>query len=177
EPNPEPPAPEPDPEPPAPEPDPEPPAPEPNPEPPASESIFTLALVDSVTDEIVKGYENLSTINKIDLKTLDLTQHTVIAQLNPDSDDANKVKSVKFVSNQGNRIENVKPYALFGDKNGDFSGRAFDSDTYNIEAIAYSKAKGKGEVISSAIASYTVIDETAQASGKQPTSIVDIARA
>ncbi|MEL6224406.1 MAG: hypothetical protein AAFR31_17355, partial [Cyanobacteria bacterium J06627_8] len=154
-PNPEPdpmPDPEPKPDPmPDPEPDPMPdPEPKPDPDPTSDAPLMTFALVDAETDNIVDGYENLTAGASLDLSGLDPSKYSVIAQVNSDHPDAAKVESVKFESNLGNRTESVVPYALFGDINSDFRGKALKTGDVNIKAIAYTQNSGKGEVLGSA---------------------------
>ncbi|MEL7315714.1 MAG: hypothetical protein AAFN08_12255, partial [Cyanobacteria bacterium J06559_3] len=160
EPQPEP-IPEPQPEP-VPEPQPEPipePQPEPQPQPdPTSKSLFTLSLMDATTDEVVEGYENLGSISKIDLSDLDLTEFTLVAQVNSSHPDADSVKSVKFESNFGTRTENVVPYALFGDTKGDLTGKLLNQGDYTIKATAYTQPRGGGSAIATVEADYTIID-------------------
>ncbi len=42
------------------------------------------------------------------------------------------------------RTENVEPYTLFGDLNGDFNGRIFPAGTYKLSATPYSEPNGNG---------------------------------
>lgn len=149
----------PSPTPPEPAPDPTP-TPDPTPIPvpgPESPSLLTFALVDAETDQVVEGYEDLGTNPEIDLRALDLTQFSVVAQVNPDHPDASSVQSVRFESSLGNRIENVVPYALFGDSEGDFNGQDLRAGDYTIKATAYTDEKGRGDAIASLDLDYTIV--------------------
>lgn len=65
-----------------------------------------------------------------------------------------------FESTLGNRTENVRPYALFGDNTkGDFFGKAIKTGSFSLEATAYTKKGGKGEAIATAELDYTIIDQ------------------
>jgi hypothetical protein len=121
-----------------------------------SQPLLTFALVDSETNQVVTGYEDLGANPDINLSSLDLTQFSVVAQVNPDHPDAGSVKSVAFESSLGNRIENVVPYALFGDIRGDFRGRDFSVGDYTLKATAYTQARGRGNAIASLDLDYTV---------------------
>ncbi|MEM7770731.1 MAG: hypothetical protein AAF327_09490 [Cyanobacteria bacterium P01_A01_bin.37] len=153
---------------PAPEPTPDPdpiPTPDPSPTPTPNQPLLTFALVNSETDKIVDGYENLDVNGSIDLNGLDVDQYSVIAQVNPNHPDAKTVKSVKFESSLGDRTENVAPYALFGDSTGDFAGKMLDTGDYTIKATAYTGTNGSGAAIDTANVGYTVVDTT---SGSTP---------
>ena len=136
------------------------PAPEPTPAPdPNSQALLTFALVDADTEQVVKGYEDLGANPQIDLSALDLTQFNVVAQVNSEHPDANSVQSVRFESNLGNignRTENVVPYALLGDIEGDFNGQDLKAGDYTIKATAFTEKKGEGDAIASLDLDYTV---------------------
>ena len=158
---PEPPAPEPPiPEPPTP-PTPEPPMP-PAPEPPTSaQALMTFALFNADTDEVVEGYENLGANNTIDLNGLDLDKFNIVAQINPEHPDADAIESVKFESPLGDRTENIEPYALFGDRNSDFSGKTAKTGNFTLKATAYEGDNGQGSSVGSVDLDYTVVDNSA----------------
>ncbi|MEM9005052.1 MAG: DUF5060 domain-containing protein [Cyanobacteria bacterium P01_F01_bin.86] len=166
-PEPEPPVP-PAPEPPAPPtPEPVPPTPEPpTPEPPTNgQSLIKFALVDAETDTFVKGYEDLGADSTLNLDELDLSQYNIVAKINPDHPQADSIKSVKFESPLGNRVENIKPYAAFGDTDGDFYGKTLNKGSFTLKATAYTQADGKGQVVEMANTTYDVVN----AAPSQPT--------
>ena len=134
------------------------PAPTPNPGPTSSNPLLTFALVDANTDVVVQGYEDLGASPEINLKDLDLTNFSLVAQVNPNHPDANSIKSVKFESNLGDRIESITPYGLFGDRNGDYRGQVLNPGSYSVKATAYSEAGGKGETLAAADLDYSVVD-------------------
>ena len=55
------------------------------------------------------------------------------------------------------RTENVKPYAVFGDEEGDFDGRNFRPGAYTITAELYSKRRRKGDLVVSASFDFDVV--------------------
>ena len=132
------------------------PTPKPGPAPP--EPLITFALANAGTDNIVKGFENLGTNSVINLTGLNLTKYTLVAQINPDHPDASSVKSVRFESDFINRTDNVKPYALFGDKGGNLLGETLDTGDYSVKAIAYTQKNGKGRVVKSSDLNYLVVE-------------------
>ncbi|MGD1899947.1 MAG: hypothetical protein ACFB16_23745, partial [Phormidesmis sp.] len=131
----------------------------PAPEPPAAEEPITFALVTADTDKVVKGFEDLSDSGTIDLSGLDLEKYNLVAQVK----DGSAVKSVKFESGLGDRIENVEPYALFGDIEGDFMGKSPRPGSYSVKASAYTKSGGKGEAIATSTTEFTVAAPSAAA--------------
>lgn len=119
--------------------------------------LLSFALVNSETDEVVSGYENLSTISTLEPGTLSLKEFSIKAIINPDHKLASSVESVKFESSLGEQVEDVAPYALFGDKNGNFSGKAFESGDFRLRAEAYSEDKADGKLLGSFEIDYTVL--------------------
>lgn len=58
------------------------------------------------------------------------------------------------------RVENVSPYALFGDKAGDFFEGGLDDGDYSLEVIFYSGGGATGSVIETATLEFSVMSET-----------------
>lgn len=146
---------------PTPEPTP-PPAPDPTPDPvppiPPAEPLLTLSLADAETDQVVAGFETITSQSILNLSELELSQYTLIAQVNPDHPDSNSIKSIKFESDFANQTENVAPYALFGDTNGDFAGEILEPGNYSIKATAYTQKYGQGKAIDSLDLEYSVVE-------------------
>lgn len=70
------------------------PSPTPTPIPNPSDSVVKLSLVNAETDEIVDGFEDLSANNNINLKGLNLTSYSLLAQVDPAG--AGKIQSIRF---------------------------------------------------------------------------------
>lgn len=159
---------------PEPVPDAEPVAPDPS-NPPVSEaeSFITFALVNAETNEIAAGYENLGVNGEIDLSDIDFDQFNLIAQINENHPQAAAVKSIKFESNLGDRTENVAPYALFGDKSGDFFGQALAAGEFTVKATAYTGKRGTGEEIGTTDLTYTVLNSSAPATVETDSATAD----
>jgi hypothetical protein len=122
-------------------------------------------LINSETDKVVKGFENLGKQNTIDLKGLDLSEFNLTVQV-----DDKAVESVKFESGLGDRVENIVPYALFGDVSGDFQGKSVGDlldkagkFSTTVKATAYSEKGGKGNAIATSSIDLTVLDTSAPA--------------
>ncbi|MEO1523771.1 MAG: hypothetical protein AAFU78_23760, partial [Cyanobacteria bacterium J06633_2] len=132
------------------------------------EPLMTFSLVDSETDQIVQGYENLENGAEIDLNGLGVESYSVVANVNSDHFYSELVESVKFESNVGDQTENVVPYALFGDNKGDYRGRTPEAGDVTIKATAYSKNGGNGKAIESATLEYTIVDTTPEPNPEPP---------
>ena len=57
-----------------------------------------------------------------------------------------------------NQTENISPYALFGDNNGDFNGVNLTPGDYTLTATAYSSSKGTGDAGTALSINFTVVD-------------------
>ncbi|EDX87224.1 hypothetical protein S7335_4931 [Synechococcus sp. PCC 7335] len=118
---------------------------------PVDSSLITLALVNANNGEIVQGYEDLSRVSQIDPNALGIDDYSLIAR--PSS---SAIKSVKFETAAGDRIENVKPYTLFGDRKGTITGQVIDDGDYQVKVTGYSEANGGGQMLSILTVDYKV---------------------
>ncbi len=104
-------------------------------------ATITYYLIDADTDQEVGPLEDGDIIN---LEDLGLTNISIEARTDP-----SPVGSVKFKlsgKKKHKQTENVVPYALFGDKDGDFKAWKKPKDgEYKLYARAYEKPKGKGK--------------------------------
>jgi secreted PhoX family phosphatase len=117
----------------------------------------TFKLYDGVADtliaEITQGAEiavaGLSTakLNVVaELKTPNIAQSVKLQLTGP----TNKTKT-----------ENVAPYAVFGDKNGNFNGKYMPAGAYTIKATPYTQKKAKGMALSSSMVNFTLVEKYA----------------
>jgi Ca2+-binding RTX toxin-like protein len=120
--------------------------------------LITFALVNSQTNEVVEGYEDLGATPTINLSEVDLTQFNLVARVNPNHPDADRVQSVQFISDLGNRVESMEPFALFGDNGGNFRGKALTTGQFTVQATAYTESGAKGSAIATTALDYTVVD-------------------
>ena len=149
-------APNPDPDP-APDPDPDPdptpdPDPDPAPDPEPSDPIATYAFVDPDRDIIVLGLVDGGSIPRSELSGIDLS---IIATPGPEI--AGDVGSVRLIlEGVAQRTENVAPYALYGDRNGDyFPGMIFTPGDYQLTVRFYSSRGGRGALLGEETISFT----------------------
>jgi hypothetical protein len=76
-------------------------------------------------------------------------------------DDTSGVGSVRLeLDDAFSRLENVEPYALFGDRDGTlFDGERLSTGEYSLDLTVFSASKGKGEILESREFSFLVTDE------------------
>ena len=117
-------------------------------------SIESLQYVNTDTQQIL-GTLNSGT--EINLTTIDNADIGIIASVSSIAD----VSSIQFSLNGPrtvNRIENIAPYSLFGDRNNILSGSELPVGNYQLDVTAYAErnASGsKGETIS---VSFSVVE-------------------
>jgi uncharacterized protein YjdB len=61
--------------------------------------------------------------------------------------------------------ENVAPYALFGDKNGDYNGKNLPSGSYILTATPYSQSNRKGTAGATTTIQFSIVPETVSVTG------------
>ena len=110
------------------------------------------------TNQVVKGYEDLSTSNTIDLKGLNLKSYSILAKVQ--GSQANTVESIQFKSKVGTQIESFEHYALYGDDKGNYKGVAASKGKYTLNATAYSQDGAKGSKLAQNTLRYTIVDTT-----------------
>ena len=113
---------------------------------PNTNGVISLTLINSASNidlfDLIDG-------RQIDVNTLQAALFNIRANTNP-----NPVASVSIaLSGPVNKtqIENVAPYALFGDSNGNYAGQALPLGYYTITAIAYSGSNLSGNQIGNPI--------------------------
>jgi hypothetical protein len=114
-------------------------APPPTPTPPLPTlGIKELVLVDAVTDQDIKG-------------SFDCFQNACLGSaklFNVRASTIGNVGSVRLTCEgpiSKTQMENVAPYALFGDNGGNYNGVVFPPGAYTITAQAFSEPLGQGE--------------------------------
>ena len=126
---------------------------DPTPPPPPPPGSGSLTLVNAGTDldlfELTDGME----IDFASIKNTSLNIRADFAGLN--------VASVGFVlTGQINRnlTENVAPYALFGDTNGNYRGRKLAKGIYNLKVSAYSGPNRSGAELATISLQFSITD-------------------
>ncbi|NQZ45034.1 MAG: BspA family leucine-rich repeat surface protein [Flavobacteriaceae bacterium] len=103
------------------------------PDAPASLSVISFNLIDADNDVVLAS---LSEGQQIDFSTLP-TLNLNIEAVTTDDVESVRLELSGALSNQ--RTENVAPFALFGDRGGDFNGVPFVAGSYSISATPYSE--------------------------------------
>ena len=118
-------------------------------------SIAELVLVNADTDEEVL---TLTKGAVVDLNTIGTNNLNILAKTSPEI-----VGSVLFLLHgptAKNKIENVAPYAIFGDQNDgqDYLGSEFAIGQYNLAVTPYGQAAAKGTQGETTIITFEIID-------------------
>ncbi|MEM0981919.1 MAG: 5'-nucleotidase, partial [Cyanobacteria bacterium P01_H01_bin.58] len=118
--------------------------------------VVEVGLYDAATDELLQVLQDGAIIESSTLPN-DLT---IAALVLDNSSLAAPVESIAFDFNNGgvNQVENVEPYALFGDSNGDFRGGldlAPGSNTIELEL--YSQSRARGQLLDTIAIDFTVV--------------------
>jgi hypothetical protein len=108
--------------------------------PPESEMTFTL--IDAATDEPIPGFDPLLNGAKIDLMLLPEN-----IQFNIRANVPERFESVRFDLNGKSsfRIENVSPYALFGDEAGDYAPGSLPLGIHTLSATSFTEDGATGQ--------------------------------
>ncbi len=103
--------------------------------------VVSFSLVNTETQKPIKGYEKVTTNDKISIGKLPTTLINVSANVE------GKPGSVRFLVPQKklNRVENKAPYSLAGDTYGRFLPWRVVPGKYSLAAVPYSEADGQGD--------------------------------
>ena len=112
--------------------------------------IVTLSLADSTTDERVA----LLCGQNVDISAVN-GHLTIIAET---KGSVGSVNLHLIGPTDHSRTENIYPYSLFGDTDGDFAGGTISPGDYSLVATAYSGADQSGQLLGSATISFSVSD-------------------
>ncbi|MEL6318443.1 MAG: hypothetical protein AAFR16_12490, partial [Pseudomonadota bacterium] len=119
------------------------------PDPEPADDLFTLQLIDADSDQPVDAA--IEDGETIDISAVDPGDLTLVAA---PVDGAPAIGSVRFELSGPTsltKIENVAPYALFGDKAGDFrSGAGLPEGEYTLTVTAFVGRNGQGGAIGEA---------------------------
>ncbi|MEO1651115.1 MAG: hypothetical protein AAFR60_09080, partial [Pseudomonadota bacterium] len=113
-------------------------------------SLLKLFVVDTATDEVITELKPGDTIDPATVEGRDVS----IAAI-PDNDNG-EIGSVKLSLDGDTRVENVTPYALFGDKNGDyFEGKPL-TEGGELKLEVFSGSNGTGQVLENVTVPFSV---------------------
>ncbi|MEM7490135.1 MAG: hypothetical protein AAF390_13525, partial [Pseudomonadota bacterium] len=105
----------------------------PPPPPPSADASISLRLIDAKTDKVITSLTDGKSIDVDDLNLGNLSIEAVV----------NGAKAAKVKLDLNGEVittEEIVPYALFGDKSGNFAGGRIDTGSNEIKATAYDSA-------------------------------------
>ncbi|MDX2303544.1 MAG: HYR domain-containing protein [Microscillaceae bacterium] len=125
-----------------------------NPAPPNGPSVSQLVLINADTDTPIRNLAEGDVINLFGSSSL-----TVQALTSPSA-----VGSVRFVLNRSGstvktQIENLAPYALNGDANGNFNAFVLSTGSYSLTVTPYTAAGAGGTAGTAKIINFTVVNQ------------------
>ena len=124
--------------------------------------VETFKLFDSVADTMISIITQGANIEVPGLSTAKLT---IVAEL----EQPNVAESVKMYlsgAKSATKTESVEPYALYGDKNGNFNGKVLPAGAYTIKAVPYTQNKAKGIALPSSSVNFTLSEKYASKVGE-----------
>ena len=130
-------------------------------------AVLSLTLINAVTNQPVPGYNAIPNGATIDLEALGLTAISMRANTNPSS-----VGSVIFtVDGSKFQTENILPYAMAGDTNGNFNPWNYTLGNHTVSAAPYTGSNGSGTAGQALTISFTLLRSvpTATATAVPPT--------
>ena len=125
-------------------------------------AVVSFTLIDAENDTPLQVIGDGSTIN---LSALPTTQLNIRADVNPAA--ADQVGSVSFTlsgAETENHIENIVPYALFWDFDGDYQTWTPTLGTYTLQATPHSSDGASGTAGTSLTVNFTIIDTASPSS-------------
>jgi len=139
-----------------------------NPSPSApSSSMMTFYLADAQTNEILMEVEPGQNVDKSMLGDRSVTLVAL------PKDGQNGVESVELAYNGESRVENVEPYALFGDRDGDFlDGAIFGNGGHAVSVSVYGGKNGNGPMLEETVVDFTVTGAPQTPDAPQSQSLV-----
>ena len=133
-------------------------APHPNlsPQPTSLSELLNVYATFTDTGESILLTGEDAEINLADLAGRDMT---IVAE---SKDPGVSIGSVELsLGSEFSRVENIEPYALFGDKNGDlYDGAEVAPGDYTLALTVYSKKGGKGDVLEQNEFSLSVLSDS-----------------
>ena len=122
--------------------------------------ITSLSILNTTRDRVVKPYAVLSGVNTIDLAATGTAYLSLLASTNK------KVGSVVWTINGNTVVDSDGTFTLFGEKNGDLLGTAFEAGrNYVLTVQAFSGAGGTGMAGTLATISIDVVDSANPGAG------------
>ncbi|MGK7394895.1 MAG: S8 family serine peptidase [Candidatus Cyclobacteriaceae bacterium M3_2C_046] len=124
--------------------------------------IATLELYNPETNQLIQSIDDG---DQFSLEQLGTNKLAIKAVTVPEM-----VGSVKFDLKgalKHKQTENIVPYSLFGDRNGDLEGEAFifgsfEPEVYQLDVTVYAESRGRGKVLDQYSLSFSLVQEPLQ---------------
>lgn len=121
----------------------------------AAPAVTSFTLIDADTDQPVQGYENLTDGAIIDPTIIAISRLNIRANTN-----SAPVGSVSLVLDDVRHVENVSPFALFGNSGDNYSTGRLALGNHVLTAIPYAQDYATGPAGTSLTISFTVAQAT-----------------
>ena len=122
-------------------------------------SDFTVHVIDAGSDSLIAVLQDGDELQSSEISGKDVTLGIFVPE---ESQYFGRVESLFLNLNEEafTRTENVEPYALFGDTNGNFQGQSsvFQSGTNSLEFDVYSQNRLQGDRLDTVKLSFTVVE-------------------
>ncbi|MEM6713959.1 MAG: Ig-like domain-containing protein, partial [Cyanobacteria bacterium P01_C01_bin.147] len=119
-------------------------------------STVSVGLYDADSDQLIQLLQDGDTIDASTLPTQNLT---IAAFVLDDSPLADEVESIRLNLNDGQimALENVEPFALFGDRQGDFNGGSIPLGNNTITLDLFDRNNANGQLIETVAVDFTIV--------------------
>ncbi|MFW5748225.1 MAG: alpha-amylase family glycosyl hydrolase [Chloroflexota bacterium] len=121
-------------------------------------AITSFTLIDAATDTPVPGFDPIPVDAVLERFSL---PDSLSIRANFGAEEPGSV--VLYLNGELSRMENLAPFALFGDINGDYSGRTLPLGTHTVLAEPYSGGSGSGDMGQTLELTFTVVETTTPA--------------
>ncbi|RAK00208.1 putative secreted protein (Por secretion system target) [Larkinella arboricola] len=122
------------------------------------QEVISFSLINATTDQVIKVLTNGEQIN---LATLASRSINIRANTNPGT--VGSVKMVLSGKQSRTQTDNGAPYALFGDKDGNYNNWTPSTGSYSLTGTPYTASAAGGTAGGSLTISFTVVDQPAGA--------------
>ena len=106
----------------------------------ANLAVNSLSLINADNNQVISGFSNITSNQTINLASLPTRNLSIRANT------AAGVQSVRMLLDGRSQVENIKPYALFGDNNGNYNAwRPVAGKTYSLAVTGYAASGASGQ--------------------------------
>ncbi len=131
-------------------------------------SITSFSLIDADTNQIITGYENITSLATINLGTLPTRHLNIKANYSAGGENG----SVLFSYDGGSilHVDNTSSFAMAGNNGSDYYAWTPSTGQHTIEAVPYAGKNASGIAGRGLVVTIKVIDDPGRATGGSPSS-------